>query len=178
MKEFSFFTADKLIKFLENHRDRFSGCVLEDLFKSGGCGVSCSAVSYDTPIMLCINGLYVIVEYYATSNLTLTVAEKNEIANHPQYGWLLKENYDCETRLDDGFDEAKVGSDMIRGEKIVSVDVKRFSDGFLSDAKNDVIRPDGGDYFDTISIVLSNKVTICISPQSALSDGYFDMWIE
>ncbi len=38
--------------------------------------------------------------------------------------------------------------------------------------------PAGGDYFDQIDIILSNKYKICIVGEDAISDGYTDVWYE
>lgn len=84
---------------------------------------------------------------------------------------------DCDDESGQGFMDRPPASD-IKNHKIVSVDVRRFSEEFDIDFARGTCRPAGGDYFSTISITLDNGVRICLCGADALCDGYIELWAE
>ncbi len=71
--------------------------------------------------------------------------------------------------------------DSIRFEysSIVQIEVHGFSNEFETWRNNEeVIMPNGGDYFDRINFCMDNGNKICICPKDAIFDGYLDFWAE
>lgn len=61
---------------------------------------------------------------------------------------------------------------------IIDYEIERFLDEYIINPRDDVTRPEGGDYFKEIIFHLSNNKKLCICAENAEFDGYCDIWIE
>ena len=178
MVNYRFYNATELINFLESNKSRYEGKVLKEVYTDfGNCYIPFRRQLTDNPVILQIDDLYVAVNCYVPSDLNIIAGKFDDVYDYSDERWVLDNSLDCDDEPVHEFMDRPPASD-IKNHKIVSVDVKRFSDEFDIDYARGVCRPNGGDYFSTISITLDNGVKICICGADAMCDGYIELWAE
>lgn len=164
MPLFSFLEAEPLIRFVEDHRDRIIGNTIRGFYSTAYFG-DLSA----SPVAFSLDGFDLIVEYFLYSNLRLTVAAPETVQNDPCLSFLYKDHrHRMPLHADEEFPYV--------GCRIADIEVERFSSAFEINPCTEETRPEGGDYFRTITVHLDNGTKFYISGMSAVYDGYLSVW--
>lgn len=173
MKEYSFDTLAPLLAFIEDNKKYFLNATLKNVYTDlGDSNVPFHSHSTDESIMFLMDDIYLIVDYYIPSDITIKIAILDEVKKDKRLSHLLTCDADDEPT---GFMDRPQKSDL-QNHKIVSFGVEQFSNSFIINPVDDSERPDGGDYFGTVFVELDNGVQICICGADAYSDGYMKVW--
>lgn len=77
------------------------------------------------------------------------------------------------------FNNTKFELDLdVKNARIKDFEIERFSEEYEVNPSSGTVRPDGGDYFKSITLNLSNGKKLCICTQDSVVDGYCDIWTE
>ena len=178
MIRYAFYTATELVSFLEKYKQYYEGCTLKY--------VSANLISFknplrhhitDEPVIFQIDDICVAVDCYFPSDMRICAGNLDEFAEVvPEYRIIDMLKNENNTELCGFMDFPEI--ENIKNRKIVSIDVEHSTEGFCINESNDTFRPDGGDYFNTVTITLDSGVRICIRGADASYDGYTTIWAE
>ena len=168
MKEyFEFYNAEPLLSFIKQHRDRIIGQHIRHFYSSALFG----GIT-DTPIAFELDNYSVIISYFFYSDMDLYVVDSQSLRNDLSLNFLYRDT---------------PGSRNVRysisenefpyiGEAITDIRINRFSHEFEINPSTGETRPDGGDYFSVITIVLSSGQEFNICAADTFFDGYVEIW--
>ncbi len=176
--EFTFTEATPLIRWLDEHRDRFIGHRLERIYSPSSLFRGDGTETSEYPAFLVLDDICLCVDYLVISDLRILTADPGDFTveeeSRDKYG--MKDVYFHQTLPEE--DEVWTSWNPLRfgmGQKITDVRVDRFSEGF-EDWEGE-LKPDG-DYFATLRIVLEDGTTLCMQGEMPIDDGYLDIWFE
>lgn len=177
MKEYSFDEATPLIDFIQKNRDRIIGKTLNNLYINYWPEYTRYVIS-DEPVILSIDDYCIVLDYILISDFKISIGKKEEVMEHEDWAFVVDcrnhyHDYFCE-EFQRGF-ERGVEREYIEGCKITDIKVDRFSEAFEYTLQGDM-RPDGGDYFSTISLYLDSGVILSFCGEAAMMDGYIRVW--
>lgn len=133
----------------------------------------------DNMVFLALDDYCIGIEYLFESDLSILTADKKDFlienAIHNDSGDKYARFHSRLTAVRDVYSDWCVWMPAME-QKIVDVQVERFSQAFNS--RGDEIRPEGGDYFSTIRLVLEDGAKLCFRGMDAMSDGYVEVWME
>lgn len=168
MKEFSFLEATPLINFIEKNKNKIIGNTIRKFYSSSYFGDLSSQ-----PIAFSLDGFDIILTYFYYSDLKINIVESGAVQKHPDLDFLhegapsvYKPTY---TAMEDEFFP-------YANCKISDISIERFSKAFEINPVTEEMRPEGGDYFKTITVYLENGKKFYISGMSADYDGYVSVW--
>lgn len=172
---FHFDEATPLLAFLEKHRDYYIGHTLKAVYAY--CMYT-NAMD-ENMVFLVLDDYCIGIEYLFESDLSILTADKNDFeiedAVRNDSGDKYIHFHSRLTTVRDVYSDWCVWTPAMN-QKIVDVQVERFSHAFNS--CGDEIRPEGGDYFSTIRLVLEDGAKLCFRGMDAITDGYVDVWME
>ena len=173
MKTINFTEAKPLISFFEENKERIIGNTLKHLYTDYWISYENKSMS-DLPIILELERFYVVIEYYLTSDLDISIGSIDEVYNNEETESVINRRNEI---LNYFTFHDSVKREDVEGRKIVNITIEQFSHSFESSINGD-IRPDGGDYFSTIKVHLDNRLNLCFCGADADCDGYVISWCE
>lgn len=170
MKEYDFSTAESLIGFIQKNREKIVGHTLKHLYSDCWFYKGVVHIMTDLPVVIELDDRWINLYYMLLSHVIITCGKKDEILRKDEAAHVVKirdEAHDFFGReFGDGIDRK-----YIEDRKIVDVIVERFSHSFELDVQGNE-RPDGGDYFSNIRVLLDSGLTICFCGGDGIVDGY------
>ena len=167
VRKFSFMEAAPLIDFIEKHKERIIGKSIVGFFSTVSFG------SYsDEPLAFEFGEFVLVLHYFFYSDLTMHIIPPEQFHSDETLNFLY-ENIPGSRNLCHYIRKNKF---PYAGCKIVDVSVERFSHEFEINASTGETRPDGGDYFKTITVHLEGGKCFHICALDAEADGYVRTW--
>ena len=172
---FHFDEATPLLSFLEQHREYIVGHTLNAIYAK--CMYTKSMD--ENMVFLSMDDYCIGIEYLWESDLSILIADQKdfeidrEIHNDSGHKNVHFHSHLPEVR--DVYTDWCVWTPGMN-QKIVDIKVERFSHKFNS--YGDDIRPEGGDYFSAIRLILEDGTKLCFRGLDAITDGYIDVWME
>ena len=168
LKKFEFTDATSFLAFLDEKIDKVIGQKIcryysDGFFNSFACG----------PVVFELENFSVIIRYSFYSDITIYVVDKEMVINDKSLNFLYKdtpESSKLETWVHEDEEFPYVGN------TIEDIHVKCFSQEFEINPSTGETRPEGGDYFSTITIYLENDKEFYICAASPMCDGGIDVW--
>ena len=167
-REFKFTEAAPLIQCIENNREKLIGQKIMHYYRD-----SCTGAG-ESPAVFVVGDIAIIVYYYWYSCMSIVAVDKESFFADTTLHFLYKDIpesrnvWHTEYRYDDHVDFV--------GKRIKNISVERFSDAHETCQNLGGARPEGGDYFKTITVQMSNGKSFYICGEDALMDGYMDVW--
>ena len=168
LKKFNFLDATSFITFINNNKDKIVGQKIcryysDGFFGSFACG----------PVVFEFENFSVIIDYCFYSDIDIYVANKEMVINDNSLNFLYKDipesrNLETWVHEDEEFPYIE--------RTIVDIDISRFSSEFETNPSTGETRPEGGDYFSTITVYLDNNEEFYICAASPICDGGIDVW--
>ena len=175
MTKYEFLEATPLIDFVEENKSKIIGHTLAAFYMDIWPPVGRSQIS-DMPMVLELDDYCLVVNYLIPSNMELAIGQKEEIEQE-EYYWIMNQRNVVRNFFGEEFGLDKMKG-LIEGHIVERIEIKRFSEEFEINGSTGETRPDGGDYFSTIRIVLDSGIAICFCGADAISDGYIEVWFE
>ena len=166
-KTFEFYHAEPLLAFINQNRDRFIGQHIKHFYSSAPFGEMA-----DTPLAFELDDYCVIVSYYFYSDMTLYVVSTEDLKNDLSLNFLFRDIPES-SKLELWVHEEEF---PFIGHVISDIHIRRFSHEFEINPSTGETRPDGGDYFSVITIVLSSGQEFNICAAATFCDGYIEIW--
>ena len=172
---FRFTEAEPLLQFIERYRSKIVGHTLKACYIDD-CGYT--SMSSSGSVFFILDDICFGVEYLFPSDITIFPIDTKdfeftgEMHDDPHYKFLQFHSH-ISNRRDEGVIWC---TDMpAMGQKVIDIEVERFNHAFQSDIND--YRPNGGDYFSYIKLTLTDDSFLFINAQSAVMDGYVDLWL-
>ena len=167
-KKFNFLDATSFITFIDDNKDKIIGQKIckyysDGFFGSFACG----------PVVFELENFSVIIRYSFYSDITIYVANKEMVINDNSLNFLYKDIPESRNL------KTWVGEDEkfpYIGRKIADIAIRRFSSKFEINPSTGETRPEGGDYFSTITVYLDNNEEFYICAASPMCDGGIEVW--
>ena len=168
MKEyFEFYNAEPLLAFIKQNRDRIIGQHIRHFYSSAPFGEMS-----DTPLAFELDDYSIVLSYYFYSAMDLYVVDSQSLRKDLSLNFLYRdipESRNLRYRI------SEVEFPYI-GQAITDIRLVRFSHEFEINPSTGETRPDGGDYFSVITIVLSSSQEFNICAATTICDGYIEIW--
>ncbi|MBR3362179.1 MAG: hypothetical protein IKG39_12640 [Lachnospiraceae bacterium] len=176
MTKFEFLEATPLIDFVEKNKSKIIGHTLTGFYMDiwpavGRCQIS------DMPMIIEMDECCLVVNYLIPSSMEITIAQKDEIEQDEEYIWIMDRRNVIRNFFGEEFGLDKMRG-RIEGHIVETIEIKRFSEEFEINGSTGETRPEGGDYFSTIRIILDSGMAICFCGSDAINDGYIEAWLE
>ena len=175
MRTYHFTEAEELNAFIEGHKGKVIGCCVDQLFSESYFWPSHHTIWSDTPIVILFPDFYLKIIYLIPSDIEIIVGTKDEMADDEDIAYASRLSNNLTRRF-----QKKIGDDTngsIENSLITDIQTERFSDEFEINTKGDV-RPQGGDYFSTIRVILDSGKVLCFCGVDAEFDGYIEIRCE
>ena len=167
-KEYSFTEATPLIQFLENIKDKLIGKKIMHYYRDTCTGGG------ESPAVFVIGDMAIIVYYYWYSWMSVKIVDKESFYADTSLQFLYE---DIPESRNVWYTEYCYDKEVaFVGKRIERIIVERFFEEHETSPALGGIRPNGGDYFKTITVQMSNGKAFYICGEEALCDGYMDIW--
>ena len=167
-KEFRFIEATPLIQTIAQYKDKLIGPKIMHYYRDSKTGAG------ESPAVFVVGDVAIIVYYYWYSCMNVTVVDKESFYADTSLHFLYK---DIPASRNVWYTEYRYDDVEFVGKRIKNIKVERFSEAHETCQSLGRARPDGGDYFKTITVEMSNGKSFYICGEDALFDGYMDVWI-
>ena len=164
---FEFYCAEPLLSFINQYRDRIIGQRIRRFYSSSPFGEMA-----ETPVAFTLDDYSIVISYYFHSDMTVYVVDSQALENDLSLNFLFSD-----------IPESRNVRQWIHeeefpfiGQTISDIRVERFSHGFEINPSTGEARPDGGDYFSVITVVLSSGDLFHICAADTIFDGYIEVW--
>lgn len=163
-KEYYFEEAKPLIHFFEKYRKKIIGHILENYYSWQYMFVEAMV---DEISFIVLDDIVLGFEYYTPSSVYITLASKEDFVPNGKKDELGTEFVDFQSKLKDRESMKDLWNYSYipsLGQKIIDIKIDTFSDAIYSCYDEEkMLRPYGGDYFDTIRLILEDGTNFCIS---------------
>lgn len=165
MQHVRFTEAEPLLRFLESNRDKIVGNTIRKFYSTTYFGDLTAA-----PVAFSLDGFDIVFEYFYYSDLHLHIAASGAVDNDHTLAFVYEGKtyrpsyHVCEEDF------------PYLDRQITDIEIARFSHAFEINPCTEEMRPEGGDYFSTITVHLDNGEHFYISGMSAAYDGYMSLW--
>ncbi len=166
-KAYEFYNAEPLLSFINQNRDRLIGQHIRHFYSSAPFGEMA-----DTPLAFELDDYSIIVSYYFYSDMRLYAVGSEDLQNDLSLNFLYKD-IPGSGNLENWVHEEEF---PFIGQVISDIRIHRFSHEFEINPSTGETRPDGGDYFSVITIVLSSGKEFNICAADTICDGYVEIW--
>ena len=168
MKEsFEFNNAEPLLAFLKQYKDRIIGQHIRRFYSSVPFGQMS-----ETPLAFELDDYSIVISYNFLSTLEFYVTDSRSLRNDLSLNFLYRDIPESRNVRQWISEEAF----PYIGHAITEIRIDRFSHGFEINPSTEETRPDGGDYFSTITVLLSSGQAFSICAEDAVFDGYVRIW--
>ena len=166
-KRFEFDTAEPLMMFINQHKGRIEGQHIRHFFSSAAFGEMA-----DSPLAFELDDYSIVISYYFYSAMDLYVVDSQSLKNDLSLNFLYRDNLGSRNLSQWISEEAF----PYIGQAIKDIRIDRFSHEFESNPSTGETRPDGGDYFSLITVVLTSGQEFNICASDTICDGYIEIW--
>ena len=167
IKTFSCTEAAPLIDFIEKHKSSLVGKSIHAFYSSNLFGDIT-----DEPLAFEFDDFVLVLHYFFYSDITIQAIEPDLFHSDESLNFLYK---DIEWSRNVRHYIQKIDFPY-NNAKIVDISVERFSEEFEINGATGETRPNGGDYFRTITVHLENGQQFHICALDAMADGYVRVW--
>ena len=166
-KHFKFDTAEPLLRFLYQNKERIIGQHIRRFYSSTAFGEMSA-----TPLAFELDDYSIVISYYFCSSMNLYVVDSDSLKNDLSLNFLYQDKPESRN-LRQWISEAKF---PYLGQAVEDICISRFSHEFEINPSTRETRPDGGDYFSAITVVLSSGREFNICAADSICDGYIEIW--
>ena len=167
IKTFSFTEAAPLIDFIEKHKNSIVGKSIHAFYSSALFGDMT-----DEPLAFEFDDFILVLQYFFYSDITIRTIEPNLFHSDESLNFLYK-NIEWSRNVRHYIQKIDF---PYNNAKIVDISIECFSEEFEINGATGETRPNGGDYFRTITIHLENGHQFHICALDAMADGYVRVW--
>lgn len=167
MQTYSFTEAAPLISFIETHKNKIIGKPIRAFYPG-----DCFGRITDEPLAFEFDDFVIVLHYFIYSDMTLQIIDPKLFHSDDTLSFLCEEDQ----QIQDMYRHIRNNTFPYINYKIMDITVHRFSEEFEINSATDETRPDGGDYFSTITVHLENAEAFNICALDALYDGYMQTW--
>jgi len=165
--KYSFCEAEPFLCFLEENKQHIAGQKICNFYSGAGWG----GLS-ESPLVIELEQFSIIIHYFFYSDIHIHVVDKETVQQDRSLNFLWRD-----------IPESRNVTEWVRpidcpyiGSVIVGIKVERFSTAFEINPSTGETRPDGGDYFSTITVLLDDGGAFYICAADAVCDGYVEVW--
>ena len=166
-REYEFYNATPLLQFVNQYKNKIVGQHVLHFYSGEPFGQLSAG-----PIAFELDDFSIIVTYYFYSDIVIDIVDTQMLKDDLSLNFLYKD-----------IPESRELTNWVReeefpysGQMISDILIKRFSHEFEINPSTGETRPDGGDYFSVITIVLSNGEEFHICAAEPICDGYVETW--
>ncbi|MDO4983787.1 MAG: hypothetical protein Q4E35_09580 [Eubacteriales bacterium] len=167
IKKYEFCNAKPLLLFLTQQRDKLIGQHIKNFYSSAPFGVMS-----DTDIAFELDDYSIVISYFFYSDLTLYIVDSQTLKDNLSLNFLYKDVPESRN-LVQWISEEEF---PFIGKEISDITIKRFSHEFEINPATGETRPNGGDYFSVITVILSDGQEFHICAADTICDGYVKIW--
>ena len=165
--KYVFYNAKLLLSFLDQHRSKIVGQHIRHFYSGAPFGETS-----DVPVAFELDDFSIIISYYFYSDMTIYIIDTQMLKDDLSLNFLYKDVPES-CKLEEWVREEEFPH---VGQKILDIRIKQFSHEFETNPATGETRPDGGDYFSVITVVLSNGEEFHICAADSICDGYIETW--
>ena len=167
--KYPFLFYHELQKYIDENKDRLIGKKIEGYYNYMGHFNN----MIDGPILLAFDEFCIELHYYIPSNAVINVISREKFERDHAMDFMFD-------GTEPGFEFHYIADELfpLKGIAIKDIMIDRFSEEFEIDGPSGDTRPEGGDYFSTIRLLMENGQIWCFCGEDAINDGYLDTWIE
>ncbi len=167
-KEYSFTEAAPLLQFIDGNREKIIGQHILGYYSSAPFHEMAEG-----PVAFELDDYSIVIDYRFLSDVVISIVDSHTLKNDM--------HFPCSYTNPLEESQEKLWADQMTdfpyvGEMITDIQVTRFSEGFEINPSTEERRPDRGDYFSVIKVLLTNGEFIDICAASAEYDGYIEVW--